>query len=353
MSFQSHRRSASSNAEGVLPPGSNSSVLGGVDSEVDDGDEHSFDNASEKAHTVRQRVTSIADIVEITAPAIRPLFKSDFTARLLTFVGTLVAWKDPTIEDVVRIWNEVFGELEQERYHLYLGDATDANRILVVLKLAQAKVDSWRHKFADVAIYALEIVLTANQSNDREKIMADVLFYLEGTDHSCIFYNRQNEEDPERGKIKYKGIFQSYLCSRVFAVHCLVTTVDGELGPANFDQPFFHLSHRRHHPWSSSHIKRALNYYRMGKLVIPTGNVGHFSRTNWGDHTDFSEGVKTLVPSTSAITAVMKKLSPNQWDKIIAAAQAADRVRDELPDVIQVDAAPAADDFELVDDDSD
>jgi hypothetical protein len=97
-----------------------------------------------------------------------------------------------------------------------------------------------------------------------------------------------------------------------------------------------------------------LNYHRTGELNIPKAPLGNFSKNNWADHDDYSQGVRIVVPSTSAITAVVNKLEPARWDKIITAAQAAAVTRDaaenEAP--IDVDLLPE-EDFEILDDDSD
>ncbi|KAJ7162734.1 hypothetical protein C8R43DRAFT_947209 [Mycena crocata] len=101
-------------------------------------------------------------------------------------------------------------------------------------------------------------------------------------------------------------------------------------------------------------IKRALNYYATGKLIIPSASLGHFSKTNWADHKSYDEGVAVPKLSASAIAIVFKKLEVDQWQKIMAAARAATVVRDEPPEIIDIDAEYAVDDdFDIVDDDSD
>ncbi|KAJ7465860.1 hypothetical protein B0H11DRAFT_2307910 [Mycena galericulata] len=119
-------------------------------------------------------------------------------------------------------------EIEQ----VYWGSQSDG---FIVTKLAQDKIDAWRHKFAITGITALKTVVATNKEATAESIAEDVAFYLSGTDAECVFYYRAYEQDPETGEGKYKGIFQSYVCSRVFAVHCTATAVDGELGPKNFE----------------------------------------------------------------------------------------------------------------------
>ncbi|KAJ6617247.1 hypothetical protein B0H10DRAFT_2034038 [Mycena sp. CBHHK59/15] len=146
------------------------------------------------------------------------------------------------------------------------------------------------------------------------------------------------------------GLFQSFVFSHVFTVHCNATATDGHLGPLGYPTtPEGALTLTCHA------IKRGLNYHRTGQLVIPEGSLGQFSKTNWADHMDFSEGVQKVVASTSAITAVVKKLKESQWDKIITASRTAASERADISKatVIDVDADPEESDFELVDDDPD
>ncbi|KAJ6565155.1 hypothetical protein DFH09DRAFT_1278663 [Mycena vulgaris] len=375
MSFISHQRDASSEAD-FDPPDSDSSVIGGILSDVDDGEERSFADAlPEKAKVARTKVTSIAGIVETDAPGlvalrkrssgkikkatitlsdlpedVRGKFKSAFTPPLLEYVGCLEAWTDPTADQVVAIWNGVF-----PRYALDVDNRADDHLVLVIVKLAQGKIDNWRHKFAVAAIASVNFLFAAQEkTGDVAQIAQDVEFYLEGTDRSRVFYYREYAED-DAGKATYKGIFQSYLYSRVFAVHCLATAVDGELGPLGFDPALPSTRPIGAITLGTQAIKRTLNYYKTGELVIPSGTLGNFSKTNWGDHFDFAEGVKTSVHSTSGLTALVTKLEAKQWKKIIAAAQEASTARDEAPadGLINVDADPVDNDFDVIDDDSD
>jgi hypothetical protein len=67
-------------------------------------------------------------------------------------------------------------------------------------------------------------------------------------------------------------------------------------------------------------VKRALIYYRTGRKVIPSGPLGFFSKTNWGDHVERREGRDIPVKTTSKILKLVKKLNDVQWDKILEAA---------------------------------
>ncbi|KAF7372688.1 hypothetical protein MVEN_00132200 [Mycena venus] len=163
-----------------MPPGSDSSAIGGIQSDVDDGDERDYTvEVTENAMFARAKVTSIAGIVETDAPGlvassarrhggdkikkadikltdipdeIRSQFKTRFTPPLLSFVGTIRGWEDASTSDVIQIWNDVFPD-----YAVSTEDPRDNQLVLVnvITKLAQDKVDGWRNKLgtAGVAVW--------------------------------------------------------------------------------------------------------------------------------------------------------------------------------------------------------
>ncbi|KAF7328113.1 hypothetical protein MVEN_02568200 [Mycena venus] len=266
-----------------------------------------------------------------------------FPAAFDRWYRTIRGWEDPSIDDVIQIWNDVFPD-----YAVSTEDPRDNQLVLVITKLAQDKVDGWRNKLgtAGVAVWKQQFL-----GMSKEKIIEEVEGYLAGSDRSRVFNYRDVERDDTTGNIKYKGMFQNPAFSRLVGIHCLATTVDGQLGPLAFDP---------NDPSTCPEgavtlLKRGLNYFRTGELVIPPGSNGKFSKTNWADRVDFSEGVRKVIPSTSTIAAVVGKLKPAHWTKIIPAAQAAALQRDDTPAVavIDVDADPMEEDFDLVDDDSD
>ncbi|KAJ7612913.1 hypothetical protein DFH06DRAFT_1484792 [Mycena polygramma] len=289
--------------------------------------------------TLRKADVKLTDIPD----DIRPLFRTKFAPDLIEFTGHLDAWCDPSPEDVVNIWNSVF-----PKHAVSTTAERDKNLVLVITKLAQDKIDGWRNRFGGTGISTWTGVF---KGKTKEETIADVEWYLSGSDRDRVFYYRDVVQDPDGGEPKFKGLFQSYVFSQVFAVHCSATATGGKLGPLAYPAivPVGALTLACHA------IKRGLNYYRTGELVIPQGSLGQFSKTNWADHMDFSEGVPKLIPSTSAITAVVKKLKEGHWTKIIAAARAAERTDFSKAAVIDVDANtdPVESDFELVDDDSD
>ncbi|KAJ6613368.1 hypothetical protein B0H10DRAFT_238512 [Mycena sp. CBHHK59/15] len=129
-----------------------------------------------------------------------------------------------------------------------------------------------------------------------EDIADIVAFYLKGDDRNRVFYYREYAEDLETGEVNPKGIFQNFVISRVLAVHCNATTLKNSLGPTGFDACISSTRPTGALVLSIQAIKRALNYWKTGELVIPPAPLGNFSKSNWGDHVEFSEGVKKTVP---------------------------------------------------------
>ncbi|KAJ6607236.1 hypothetical protein B0H10DRAFT_2195045 [Mycena sp. CBHHK59/15] len=358
------------------PPGSDSSVMGGIPSDADDGEERAWaESSTDKAKEARAQATSFAGIIDTDAPGLvqlssrrrteprikkanitlsdlpeplRRRFKAEFTPVLIEHAGTLNAWENPSTVDIIELWNSVFPEYKVDV-------ATDHINVLVIAKLSESKLDSWRHKLAAAAIMALKIAFLADNITSHEDIADIVAFYLKGDDRNRVFYYREYAEDPETGEVNPKGIFQSFVISRVLAVHCNATTLKNSLGPTGFDACISSTRPTGALVLSIQAIKRALNYWKTGELVIPPAPLGNFSKSNWGDHVEFSEGVKKTVPSTSSLAVVVAKLDVRKWNKIIAAAREAVAIRDDVPAemAIDVDAERVDDDFELLDNDSD
>ncbi|KAJ6529975.1 hypothetical protein B0H10DRAFT_2152400 [Mycena sp. CBHHK59/15] len=279
------------------PPGSDSSVMGGIPSDADDGEVRAWaESSTDKAKEARAQATSFAGIIDTDAPGLvqlssrrrteprikkanitlsdlpeplRRRFKAEFTPVLIEHAGTLNAWENPSTR-LSRIQVDV---------------ATDHINVLVIAKLSESKLDSWRHKLAAAAIMALKIAFLADNITSHEDIADIVAFYLKGDDRNRVFYYREYAEDPETGEVNPKGIFQSFVISRVLAVHCNATTLKNSLGPTGFDACISSTRPTGALVLSIQAIKRALNYWKTGEL------------SNWGDHVEFSEGVKKTVPN--------------------------------------------------------
>ncbi|KAK7027766.1 hypothetical protein R3P38DRAFT_3315303 [Favolaschia claudopus] len=372
MSFMS-RRSASSDAGFGGPPGSDSSVIGGVTSDEDDGEEGVVER--ENVEVARKKTASIAGIVDTDVPGyvdpsthhraassssklkksdinltnipsdIRSDYKIKFTPPLLDFVGSLEGWADPTQEELIHIWNVTFPT--------YCVAGNDEAQVQIIVKLAQGKVEGWRNRIATAGIAAWKQQF---RNKTKQEIVDEVKKLLEGTDRDRMFYYRDVERDEEGKVLKCKGIFQSKAFSRVLGVHSAATASESMPGPVFFDSSDPNTYPVGALTLACQSLKRGLNYFKTGELVVPAGTSGHFSKTNWQDRYDNSEGVHKVIPSTSAITKVVKKLNATHWDKIIKAAKAASTQSDApaaTAVVIDVDADTADDDFELRDDDSD
>ncbi|KAJ7723258.1 hypothetical protein B0H16DRAFT_1788005 [Mycena metata] len=346
--------------------------MGGLTSDVDDGEEKvDAQESKETVREAREKIRSLAGIVETEGyvhpsahrPSSKPFkktdikvgslpdtiranFKTDFAPALLDYVGTIAAWTDPSAAETIQLFNVTFPE-----YKLSIDDPHDEALVLAVVKLSKDKIEGWRNKFAKTAIAILKALF---KDKTPAEIRETVEYYLQGTERDYTFYYREVVPDPESDGIKLKGIFQSHLCSRVLGAHCAATSDKGTIGPIAFKATEVSTRPAGALVLACQAIKRGLNYFRTGTLVIPKAPLGNFSKNNWADHDDFSQGVRTTIPSTSAISAVVKKLDAARWDKIILAARAAAVARDtDNEPAVDVDSVPAEEDFELLDDDSD
>ncbi|KAJ6586725.1 hypothetical protein B0H10DRAFT_2094469, partial [Mycena sp. CBHHK59/15] len=123
---------------------------------------------------------------------------------------------------------------------------------------------------------ALKIAFLADNITDI------VAFYLNGNDRSRVFYYGEYAEGPETGEVSPKN----------------------SLGPTGFDACISSTHPTGALVFSIQVIKQALNW-KTGELFIPPAPLGNFSKTNWGDHVEFSEGVKETIPSTSSLAVVV------------------------------------------------
>ncbi|KAJ7931907.1 hypothetical protein B0H13DRAFT_1857559 [Mycena leptocephala] len=94
-----------------------------------------------------------------------------------------------------------------------------------------------------------------------------------------------------------------------------------------------------------------------GRLIIPPRPLGTFSKQNWGDHIEFQQGQAVTITSTSTVAGVVAQLKPKRWEKIVAAAMAASKIKSTpRQPVIDISASDGAtsEDFDMIDnDDSD
>ncbi|KAJ7251344.1 hypothetical protein C8J57DRAFT_673276 [Mycena rebaudengoi] len=371
----------------MFPPASeyndSSEGMGGISDDPDAGEEARWatDNDSQKVGrglVNLSKVQSLAGIVDTKADGlvplrrsstslkkskinlgnlpedIRALFNTKFKPTLLAYAGRLKAWDSPDgWQELAELWDPMFPK------HPMTG-----NRDLqfIVSKLSEDKINGWRHKFAVAAADALTSLLESWGYEAAEDRAQGVEYLLQGdSDRSRVFYYRNYYEDPAPDAaedaepvVNPKGIFQGFLIATTLATH--YTAIHSghakvRQDPKDPDYPVGALV------YSIQAVKRALNYSLTGKFVPPTGRLGEFSKTNWGDKMELREGRQVMVNTTSGLAVIVGKLKPSHWEKIITAAldasQPARKVAT-VDDVIDVDGDDLASaDFDLVDNDSD
>ncbi|KAJ7932344.1 hypothetical protein B0H13DRAFT_2263331 [Mycena leptocephala] len=336
--------------------------LGGIGSDIDDGDEAGWARERDK-----EKINSLAGIVDTDAPGLVPLRsakskdkikKSDirlrdlpselqadfgklFTPALIRYVSLLPPWQNVDWEEVAEIWDGLFPDEEL---------AKDLNLRTIVVKLADDKITAYRNSFSSTEVKALDELYTQEEAKTPEARADVVACLLEGNDTNRAFYYREYAD--KEGNVIQKGLFQSHLITRGLASHyaAIRSPTAPVEDPETTEFPETPLV------YTIQAAKRALNYSVTGELVVPGQRLGEFSKANWGDKVEFREGRPITVNTTSSLVTVVRKLEnkPLLWRKIIKAA-----IEASLPkkrrggdiEAINVEAVPAAD-FDLVDNDS-
>ncbi|KAJ6548028.1 hypothetical protein B0H10DRAFT_1969395 [Mycena sp. CBHHK59/15] len=314
--------------------------IGGFSSNVDDGNEvawASSHNDEKVGHKLgnSSKIDSLAGVIETDAPGlvplhrskpgikkagitlgdlpreIRTLFHTKFKTRLIqdigsdgkvrfnlsvgnfsgsafgkkhpepepnrTFssldVGTLPTWHDlDNWEDLADIWDDVFPA------HAL---AENQDLQIVVQKLAEDKLNSWRHKFAAAAVEALSSCFNLWKLETAEERTETVKWLLEGTENSCVFYYQSYHDKLDDG-----------------AAEDAVPTVN----PKPFMDPM-----------------------RMHNMIlltpIPLWGIGVFYSSGQTGPQLLQDG-ETCYPPTalgmSALVALVNQLTTKQWTTIIA-----------------------------------
>ncbi|KAJ7753616.1 hypothetical protein DFH07DRAFT_1061411 [Mycena maculata] len=349
-------RGGYSSSDTGFGPTSDASNFGGIELDVDDGEEQP-EMADEKGKSARTKVSSLTGIVNTDAPGLVPLrhqpeqclqkskinlnhlpeairvdFRTSFTPSLLEHAGRIPAWTDPSPGDILRIWETVFPDYAP----------TTERAKMIILKLAEDRIYSWCHNLADVGVDVLQNTWIELELKNPEEIKETVEFYLKGdNDRSRVYYYETYEN--EDGEVDPKGIFRGYVFARTLAAHFTAIAEHLSEGCSGLGGPGVHL-------------KRGLNYMATGKLIIPARLLGTFSKQNWGDHTEYHQGQAIEITSTSTIAGVVNKLSANRWERIVAAARSiASKGKSKSKQFVTdpISDGASSEDFELIDNESD
>ncbi|KAJ7760257.1 hypothetical protein DFH07DRAFT_939983 [Mycena maculata] len=321
-------RGGYSSSDAGFGPTSDASNFGGIESDVDDGEEQS-EMADEKGKSARTKVSSLAGIVDTDAPGLVPLrhqpeqrlqkskinlnhlpeairaeFRTSFTPSLLEHAGRIPAWTDPSPGDILRIWETVFPDYAP----------TTERAKMIVLKLAEDRIYSWRHNLADVGVDVLQNTWIELELKNPEEIKETVEFYLKG--------------DNDRSRVYYYETYENE---------------DGEVDPKVFARTL-----AAHFTAIAEHLSEGCS-----GLGGPGAQAG---KQNWGDHTEYHQGQAIEITSTSTIAGVIDKLSANRWERIVAAARSIASKGKSKPKQFITDPisdGASSEDFELIDNESD
>ncbi|KAJ7844798.1 hypothetical protein B0H13DRAFT_2364028 [Mycena leptocephala] len=318
--------------------------LGGIDSDIDDGDEAGWARERNEA-----KINSLAGIVETDAPGLVPLRSAKSKDKIKK--------ADIRLRDLPSELQADFGKLFTPALIRYVSSlppwqslAKDLNLRTIVVKLADDKITAYCNSFSSTEVKALDEVYAQEEAKTPEARADVVACLLEGNDTNRAFYYRDYAD--KEGNVIQKGLFQSHLITRGLASH--YAAIRSHTTP--FEDPETTEFPETPLVYTIQAAKRALNYSVTGELVVPGQHLGEFSKANWGGKIEFREGRPIAVNTTSSLVAVVRKLEnkPVLWRKIIRAA-----IETSLPkkrrggdiEAINVEAVPAAD-FDLVDNDS-
>ncbi|KAJ7759409.1 hypothetical protein DFH07DRAFT_772219 [Mycena maculata] len=329
-----------------LPPASeyndSSEGIGGFKSDEDDGDEKKWAADHNDKKVGRQiaagnaelenltKLNSLAGIVNTEAAGLVPLhraksggikksainlthlpatiqslFNSKYKPTLLQWAAMLPAWEGiESWADIADIWLKTFPEHP-------LKDNDDLQAIVV--KLSEAKLNSWCHAFATAALESLMQLLDAWDLDSPVDCAEAVEWLLKRLDDGTrIFYWWKYYADPVEGadpdaelEVKPKAAYPSGVTSRSSLPD--KTVPEGPL------------------VYAIQAAQRALNYTKTGKFVLHSQRLGEFSKTNWGDRTGLQGGKLVPINTTSDLASLVQTLTDAQWSKIVDSTLAAAR----------------------------
>ncbi|KAJ7750936.1 hypothetical protein DFH07DRAFT_774944 [Mycena maculata] len=356
-----------------LPPASeynnSSEGIGGFESDEDDGDEKKWAADHNDKKVGRQiaagnaelenltKLNSLAGIVDTEAaglvplrraksggikksainlthlPAtIRSLFNSKYKPTLLQWAATLPAWEGiESWADIADIWLKTFPEHP-------LKDNDDLQAIVV--KLSEAKLNSWRHAFATAALDSLMQLLNA-WDLDSPVDRAEAKYYADPVEGA----------DPDAElEVKPKGLLGGQLIIDALASHYKAAYPSGVTSRSSLPDktvPEGPLV------YAIQAAQRALNYTKTGKFILPSQRLGEFSKTNWGDRTGLQGGELVPINTTSDLASLVQTLTDAQWSKIVDSALAAARPSRRTSKAVEVidvdDGVPVAATYNIID----
>ncbi|KAF8809161.1 hypothetical protein BYT27DRAFT_7095101, partial [Phlegmacium glaucopus] len=284
-------------------------------------------------------------------------FNTHFTPRLVEAFGYGLPWEQPTDDEFIALWAQVFPQEPVLDFGIRSGT--------IVKKLAN-RLAAWRNKFGSSGLAMIQHVhFPLLPTNSRESRSEWCTWAISRTDFDQPFYYREYEE--KEGKIKCSGIFQLPLIASILGTHissisAINSVLRSEKRPvgalihsiqAVSRRRFLSVSFFKGSNVSYIQAKRAISWWMSGEQIRPRRPYSDYSKANWGDHMETQEGRMVQIKTTSNLIRLVSQLKDKQWKKILEAATQASKTRKETVAPHLAAATEPEPEFQLVDDDSD
>ncbi|KAI0284154.1 hypothetical protein BC826DRAFT_973463 [Russula brevipes] len=259
-----------------------------------------------------------------------------FTRKVLPIaldtVGALAPWDYPDDQQIIDIWNLVFGSWDD---HPITGGDVKGDLFIAVKGLIKRGISTWLHKFATAAEKALSMEFEHQGLSGVDEKAAFVQYLLGDTNDmssKCrpflwkTAYESDQDEDVRLEVLVHdnstfvlhlvralQGIFQGRLVARTFLEHILATSSIEDSNRV-LERPVGALI------MSIQAVHRTLLYSVEGSFKNPGSKSGAFSKANWGDYNTQSTRGESTIKRASVFLKRITSLKDQQWDDIFKAA---------------------------------
>ncbi|KAI0284150.1 hypothetical protein BC826DRAFT_973461 [Russula brevipes] len=247
-------------------------------------------------------------------------------------VGALAPWDYPDDQQIIDIWNLVFGSWDD---HPITSGDVKGDLFIAVKGLIKRGISTWLHKFATAAKKALSMEFEHQGLSGVDEKAAFVQYLLRDTNDmssKCrpflwkTAYESDQDEDVRLEVLVHdnstfvlhlvralQGIFQGRLVARTFLEHILATSSIEDSNRV-LERPVGALI------MSIQAVHRTLLYSVEGSFKNPGSKSGAFSKANWGDYNTQSTRGESTIKRASVFLKRITSLKDQQWDDIFKAA---------------------------------
>ncbi|THU98232.1 hypothetical protein K435DRAFT_795885 [Dendrothele bispora CBS 962.96] len=252
-------------------------------------------NESSTLDNPRLRLSEKSISFEDLPSNVRDAFNGTFMQAVIELTGCIRAWNTPNVDQLHEIWTKA---MPDNMHHHF----SDLNTRRLIENLASNQV--------------LESVLIRALLQRKEYVAKQI-----NGDYWVRPYYFANISEQSSGQVQRTGTFQSYIVSKTLSEHFKAI------------QSIPHDRRTKDRPIGAIvltilAIERAFRAYSTGRKVLPPGPESEFSQRNWDDRVVMRNGRPYKLKTTSQIHSLfgrnvnnVERVSPELWDKIIAAAE--------------------------------